>query len=108
VPKFGFSYETKRVLGVCVCVCVCVCVLLSSRCVVKESAINRCGASELSTDLFWFVFGGYRINEANVMEALQGCVALVSFRDFRCLYSYSKSVTICSFFLGGLTPRGGT
>ena len=72
--------------------------LLFPCCVVKESAINRCRASELSTDLFLFVFGGYRMNEANVMGALQGCVPSVSFRDLRWLYSYSKSVTICSFF----------
>jgi len=53
VPNFGLCYETKRVLDVCVCVCVCVCALLSACCVVKESAINRCRASELSTALFW-------------------------------------------------------
>jgi hypothetical protein len=78
--------------------CVCVCVLLSPCCIVKESAINICRASEFSTDLFWFVFGGYRMNEANVMGALQGSVSSVSFRDLRWLYSRSKSVTICSFF----------
>ena len=79
--------------------------LLSPCCVVKESAINRCRASELSTDLFWCVFGGYRINEVNVMGALQGCVASVSLRD-RWLNSYSKSVTICSFFWA-VCPGGG-
>jgi len=88
VPNFGFSYETKRVLDVCV--------LLSACCVVKESAVNRCHASELSTDLLWCVFGGYKMNETNVMGALQGCVASVSLRD-HWLYSYGKSITICSF-----------
>ena len=64
MANLGFFYETKRVLDVYVCVCVC--------CVVKESAINRCRASELSTDLFWCVFGKYKMNQANVMGALQG------------------------------------
>ena len=83
----------------------CVCVFFFSPCcVVKESAINRCRASELSAYLLWFVFGGYGMNESNVLGALQGCVASVSVRDLRWHYSYRKSVTI----LGGLTGGGAT